>query len=314
MSLRSTSVLNDRAASGGPPDPGSGAADWIASGFPVPGWERIEARFTGHAYDPHRHDRYAIGLTLEGVQSFDYRGERVDSLAGQALVLHPDEVHDGRAGVAGGFRYRMLYLDPRSIADALGDQATALPFLAGGRSSDPRLVQAAAAALTDLDRVPEPLDLQARQLAVAEALLALDPSARRRRPADPACVRAVDRARELLDATPDAPVTAEALEAACGVDRWTLARAFRRRLGTSPHRYAVLRRLDRVRDRLLAGDSLAVAAAEAGFADQAHMTRQFRRAHGLPPGRWRRLVQGHPGTAEGAEPPPAPVAPGAGLG
>jgi AraC-like DNA-binding protein len=34
------------------------------------------------------------------------------------------------------------------------------------------------------------------------------------------------------------------------------------------------------------GDTLADAAADAGFADQAHFTRHFRRAFGMPPGRW----------------------------
>jgi AraC-like DNA-binding protein len=31
---------------------------------------------------------------------------------------------------------------------------------------------------------------------------------------------------------------------------------------------------------------LALASAQAGFADQSHMTRQFKGAYGLSPGRW----------------------------
>jgi len=48
------------------------STDWLVR---VPGAvERIEASFTGLAFTPHRHDTYAIGITLAGVQSFDYRG------------------------------------------------------------------------------------------------------------------------------------------------------------------------------------------------------------------------------------------------
>src|SRR5262245_1035740 len=108
---------------------GPSHADWIRSAPPQPGVERIEAFFAGHAYDPHRHDTYAIGITLSGIQSFDYRGARADSLAGNAIVLHPDETHDGRAGAEAGFCYRMLYVEPRLVRDALGGQANALPFV-----------------------------------------------------------------------------------------------------------------------------------------------------------------------------------------
>jgi hypothetical protein len=39
------------------------------------------------------------------------------------------------------------------------------------------------------------------------------------------------------------------------------------------------------------GLSLTRAAAEAGFADQSHTTRQFKNVHGLSPGRWAALAR-----------------------
>lgn len=84
-------------------------------------------------------------------------------------------------------------------------------------------------------------------------------------------------------------VTSEELEGVTGLDRYTLARHFRARLGTSPYRYLTMRRLDHARSCMAAGESLADAASASGFADQSHMTRQFRRAYGLPPGRWRAM-------------------------
>ncbi|HYZ27013.1 MAG TPA: AraC family ligand binding domain-containing protein, partial [Geminicoccaceae bacterium] len=99
---------------------GPHSADWLKIAPSRPGLERIEAFFSGHGYDPHRHDTYAIGITLHGVQSFQYRGAPANSTAGQVFVLHPDELHDGHAGTAAGFRYRIVYVDPRLIRDALG--------------------------------------------------------------------------------------------------------------------------------------------------------------------------------------------------
>src|SRR5438445_13010730 len=91
------------------------------------GIERIEAYFPSHGFSPHRHDTYAIGITLSGVQTFRYRGERRHCLPGQCHVLHPDEVHDGGAGTAAGFGYRIAYVDPSLVQQALGGKS--LPFV-----------------------------------------------------------------------------------------------------------------------------------------------------------------------------------------
>jgi AraC-like DNA-binding protein len=254
-----------------------------------PGLERIEAFFAGHAYDKHRHDTYALGYTIGGVQSFDYRGARVDSTAGKLIILHPDEAHDGRAGAAEGFRYRMLYVEPRLIREALGGRRS-LPFVPNAVSTDARLMRALRLALGDLDEPLEDLAADQGVLALAEALLALDPSAAAR-PAEPSCAIAVERGRQFLDAHLDRTVGSIELEAVTGLDRYALARHFRTLLGTSPYRYLTMRRLDRARALMREGHAISDAAYASGFADQSHMTRQFKQAFGLPPGRWRAVHQ-----------------------
>jgi AraC-like DNA-binding protein len=84
-------------------------------------------------------------------------------------------------------------------------------------------------------------------------------------------------------------VTSAALELLAGLDRYAIARQFRRAYGTSPERYRIFRRLDLARAAMRAGTPLARAATDAGFADQSHFTRQFKRAYGLTPGRWATL-------------------------
>lgn len=56
-----------------------------------------------------------------------------------------------------------------------------------------------------------------------------------------------------------------------------------------PRRYRMLRRLALAPAGIESGLSLPQAAAEAGFADQSHMTRQIKRTYGLAPGRWMSL-------------------------
>ncbi len=254
-----------------------------------PGFERGEASFNGPAFAPHRHDTYALGVTQQGVQCFRYRGVETRCLAGQAFVLHPDELHDGRAGTDDGFTYRMLYLEPALVQDALEAPRCPLPFLRGGVSADARLLAALNAALAGDGAPLEELRLDSHLVEIAEALAALDPSSAAMTP-DAPCVRAVARAREFLDEEFSRAVASASLERATGLSRFALARHFRAYLGTSPHRYVVMRRLDRARSLMRDGASLADAAASSGFADQSHMTRHFKRAYGVTPARWRDLA------------------------
>jgi AraC-like DNA-binding protein len=282
--IRYTPGMSERDAGSGRV---TGQGGWIRVAPDEPGCERIEAFFAGRAYEPHRHDTYAIGITMWGVQSFNYRGERRNSLAGETMVLHPDEVHDGQAGTEGGFRYRMLYIEPALIQRALGGRA--LPYVPDGVSRDPRLRHASAALLNGLDRQLNDLEYDDAVFDLAQAVAAAsdDPS---RPAAGSHDYRAAEEARAHLDASIDAAVSLADLEAASGRDRWALSRDFRALYGTSPHRYLVMRRLQRVKVSLRAGTGLAEAAVEAGFADQSHMGRHFRRAYGVTPAAWLKLL------------------------
>ena len=253
------------------------------------GVERIEARFFGAAYARHRHDTYAIGVTLAGAQTFWYRGAQRVSLPGQILVLHPDEIHDGGAGDETGLRYRMLYVEPALLAEALGDGA-APPFLTEPVFDDPALRGVLREALGALDA---PLDELDRDDLVGRLARALSRRAgRSARPLAKPAARPARAARDYLEANANRTVSSVELERATGLDRYALSRHFRALYATSPHRYLLMRRLQRARTLIGAGAPLADVAAETGFADQSHLNRHFKKAFGMPPGRWAALTGG----------------------
>jgi AraC-like DNA-binding protein len=267
---------------------GDGGRDWIAGAGPVDGVELFRAWFAGEAYRKHRHDTYAVGVTDSGVQVFDYRGARNVSLPGQVAVLYPDEVHNGRAGTPDGFGYRIVYVEPARLAEAVAavrGRPSPLPFLREAVVKNAHLARA----IDEAFRAPlEPLAADSLVAALAEGLLAAE------RSTDSAVPRHVDalavsRARGLLDGARSRAVRSAELEAVSGLTRYDLARQFRLVLGTSPHRYHLMRRLQHARRMIQAGCRLADVAADTGFADQAHFTRAFGSAFGFTPGRYRAL-------------------------
>ncbi|HEY4295497.1 MAG TPA: AraC family ligand binding domain-containing protein, partial [Paraburkholderia sp.] len=192
-------------------------ADWVRRAEPIEGVERIEAWFHGKAYAMHRHDTYAIGRTLAGVQSFNYRRGQRNSLPGNTLVLHPDEAHDGQAGTVEGFRYRMIYVEPALFQEVLGGRA--LPFVEGGVTTDPRLATATATLLQHVGYTLEPLEQSDALTELAHALAAVAGTPARRAKGDFLAAR---RARDYLHANCARVVTLDELEAATGRDRWSL--------------------------------------------------------------------------------------------
>jgi len=259
--------------------------NWLAR---APGdLERVDACFSGTAFAPHRHDVYAIGTTLTGVQSFDYRGSTRYSQAGQLVVLHPDELHDGRAGDASPFRYRAAYIAPAAIQEVLAGRS--LPFVDGGVSSDPRLRRPISALLEDYSR---PLAKLEQQDALYDLATALQAASGVARPIKKVNRAAAICARDYIETCIDRNFSLDDLESVTRHDRWQLSRDFRAMFGTSPYRYLIARRLDRARRMMLAGCAAAATAHACGFSDQSHFGRSFKKTFGLTPNAWLKATAG----------------------
>src|SRR5881296_2572977 len=276
-------------------------AGWLVSSRPAGGVELLSAWFAGEAYQKHRHDTYAIGVTDSGVQVFDYRGSVHASAPGQVVVLYPDEAHDGRAGTDEGFGYRIVYVEPFLLTDAvrtLRGRPYPLPFVSEPVSTNAMLSRAIDAAfLAPL----EPLAVDSLIVDLAQGLIAGERGGARSVISRRVDVRAVERARQFLDAEKTRVVHSRELESVTGLTRYDLARQFRIMLGTSPYRYLLMRRLEFAREQIHRRRPLVEVACDAGFADQAHFTRAFRSAFGLTPARYRalRASQSPPPTASG---------------
>ncbi|MER9050760.1 AraC family transcriptional regulator [Mesorhizobium sp. M0923] len=263
------------------------AENCIVSAPGTAGMERIEARFHGNAFDLHRHDTYAIGVTLYGIQSFRYRGATHQSLPGQIIILHPDETHDGGAGTEDGLRYRMLYLEPSLMLDCLGGGS--LPFVGDAVMTDRDFRATLLSALG-------PLDQELDELFVVDFMTQLMQSLARHagQPAKPIAKtawRAASLARDYLEENVARIVRSDELEAITGLDRYALSRHFRATFSTSPHRFLLMRRLQRARRMIECDEPLAQIAIAAGFSDQSHFNRHFKKAFGVTPGRWSALTR-----------------------
>jgi AraC family transcriptional regulator len=86
-------------------------------------------------------------------------------------------------------------------------------------------------------------------------------------------------------------LTLSMLAAYAGVDAAHLARTFRRHYGTTVGELLRELRVDYAKQRLASYDPLAQIALDAGFADQSHFTRTFRKATGMTPSAFQSITR-----------------------
>ncbi|NQZ86526.1 MAG: AraC family transcriptional regulator [Colwellia sp.] len=261
--------------------------NWI---YKAPGEiERIEACFDQPAFGAHRHDTYAVGITLSGKQGFTYRGCSRFNEAGRSLIIHPDELHDGQPVNESIMHYRVCYIEPAKIQKILGGKS--LPFIDGGISDDQQLYLALCGIFDDMERPLKGLEYEESlyDLAISMDRITCTKSQNKKRPD----YKAAELAREYINANLNQTIDLETLEQISGRDRWKLTRDFRALFGTSPYRYLIMRRLERARTMLLTGTSAADAAIACNFSDQSHMNRHFKKTYGLTPRRLQTRLRQH---------------------
>ncbi|TPG52066.1 AraC family transcriptional regulator [Sphingomonas glacialis] len=99
----------------------------------------------------------------------------------------------------------------------------------------------------------------------------------------------VRRVRAFVDANLAETVSIGQLARLVDLSSSHFSRAFKRSTGDTPYEFIMRRRAERARILMLGtSDSLSQIARKCGFADQAHLTRLFKRFLGQTPMRWKR--------------------------
>jgi AraC-like DNA-binding protein len=293
-----------------------GSGDWarywradgqlLGSTGPV---EAMHAHFRSHVYHRHSHDTYSFGVTDHGAQAFTCRGGTHVSTAGMVMTFNPDDPHDGHSATGPGFTYRMIHIGPDLVAELLGAELAGRgsgdrPLFPAPVVEDPALARRLRQLHTVLTGAATPLEQHehltstvrllarhaTRATATAAAAWADDAFPAPASFGRPASALIANRVRARLHDDCAAPLTAGDLAEAAGCSRYTATRAFTAVYGLAPSDYQRQLRLRAARALLTAGSSAADAAATAGFADQAHLTRWFRRYYGVTPGAYRQAV------------------------
>lgn len=246
--------------------------------------EVFHARFVDHAYPAHTHDAWTLLIVDDGAIRFDLDRQHHGAVGATVTLLPPDVPHDGRAASAHGFRKRVLYLDSSVLGAELAGAAVDAPSL-----DDALLRHRIHQLHRSLTDPGDAFEAESRLALIRERLhrhLLVRVREAVPRISSPPPRQLAGQLRDLLDANAGGGLSLRDASQRLHVHPAHLVRSFTAAFGLPPHLYLTGRRIDIARQLLLAGQRPAEVASAAGFYDQAHLTRQFKRYLGTTPARF----------------------------
>ena len=226
----------------------------------------------------HRHAFPAVTFVLRGAFAEDFGPGRMHDCRAMSVLVKPAGApHSNRYSTRGA---RSFILECTHDATQFGELDACPPHL--GR---------ACLVLPMLELYEAFVTSAPERLLLAEEI-AFEAARAQRAQRDWRIARRPDWLTSIADVAADSctqPTGLTTLATSVGVHPVYLARVFRRHYGRSLGAFMLQCRLRRAMDRLAStSHSISRIAMELGFADQAHLTRLFRREVGVPPAAFRR--------------------------
>lgn len=243
-------------------------------------------------YAPHSHNEWSLGLITAGESTFVYGDELHHVSAGDLILINPDKVHACNPVAGRAWAYLMMYV----ATDWLAAMRNRLALQDNSRWHDlgPAVLRNSRLA-NDYQNLAEVLldttpESEHKQQAVESFLSDLMKQSALASPSDSQAATAPVAFRRLanwIDHHANESISLRDLCTRSGLSATQVIRGFRLYFHLTPHAYLVNRRIQQGQRSLRHGAAIADAAQDAGFADQPHFQRTFKRLLATTPARYR---------------------------
>ncbi len=237
------------------------------------GMEFMEVRQQARPFALHFHRTYVIEVVTAGIDSCEMSGKTVFAEPGDILLIPPFQAHSGGFASNGSIAYRSFYPLVSHLEPMAQAEGKAIAGISGGVIRNPGLAKRL---LEAHDALREHNDKPFQQ-AIAELIWNESKCQEATMDLGSNVARTM-----LLRCRENRSLNAWASE--FGYSPFHFVRKFSQFTGMTPHRFLIAARVEWARRALRRGQSPANVALEAGFYDQAHLTRAFASIVGMTPG------------------------------
>lgn len=247
-------------------------------------------------YNLHSHTHWSLGAITQGVSTFIYRENSYHVTEGDLVLMNPDWPHACNPIENQPWAYLMLYVDTTWLTQLRYDegllQRPRWQDIANAVITDNHLYQGyCTMAATLLDDTRELLDKQTQVIEYLSTLMhTLD---NQKLVLDRQTPAALNKLAIYLNEHCTEELSLDELCTLSGYSPSYLIRSFRQHFGMTPHAYIVNKRIQYGQQQLKKGISIIDTALNAGFSDQAHFQRTFKRLVAATPNQYRKSSTNH---------------------
>ncbi|UTV30337.1 AraC family transcriptional regulator [Photobacterium atrarenae] len=259
------------------------------------GIELLNAHYHRQNFSRHSHEGYTVGVIENGAQKFYRTGGNHVAPQNSIILVNADEIHNGHSATEGGWSYQAMYPLPGQF-EAISRELTVstarsgAPYFPSPVVDDPELANQLRLVFNTLEHSTNRLLRETLLYGVLTKLMCKHGCQPGLPGESPKAQQQVKRVKEFLDDFPSADVSLQELANLASFSPYHLVRAFQKVYGLPPHGYQIQSRLRLAKKLIRQGHTLSDAAQEAGFHDQSHLHRHFKKAMGVTPGQFAKQV------------------------
>ncbi|MCW8329865.1 AraC family transcriptional regulator [Photobacterium sp. SDRW27] len=259
------------------------------------GIDLLNANYHRQNFSRHSHEGYTVGVIENGAQQFYRTGGNHVAPQGSIILVNADEVHNGHSATEGGWSYKAMYPLPEqfeTISQELtsGLSGNGAPYFPSPVVYDPELANQLRLVFETLDNSTNRLLRETLLYSVLTKLMCKHGKKQTSPQAISKAQRQLKLVKEFLDDFPSADISLQDLATLASFSPYHLVRAFQKEYGFPPHAYQIQARLRLAKKLFRQGHTVSDAAQEAGFHDQSHLHRHFKKAMGITPGQFSKQI------------------------
>lgn len=235
------------------------------------------------SFSCHFHDTYTIGLTHHGMFTSLHEHKITQAYERSARIINPGEIHGGDSHA---WQYTNFYPSV-ALLSSLYEQMYGerkMPIFEKHIIQDDELYARLMAFFQMVYANEEAILLESKLIDALSYLIAH--YAHKATPYPFTCKdhpKAMSMVVEYIHDNITSDISLDALAVTAKVSKYHFLRLFKNHTGLTPHQYIIAKRICKAKTLVLEGESLSLAGLHAGFSDQSHFIRSFRKIYGYSP-------------------------------